>query len=356
MTKLDLTGIETVVGDFQLGPLDLTVEQEVVAVLGPSGSGKTTLLSVIAGIISPDTGHIVLNGTDIGRLSIENRGTVLMFQNDALFPHLTARENVEYAATSPKLIEQYIEMLDISDILGQYPPTLSGGERQRVALGRSLASDPSALLLDEPLSSLDDPIRRKLRIEMRDVLSSLSIPVVYVTHNRDEATVVGDKLAVMRDGRILQIDRPAVLYREPASPSVATFTGSDNVFKARVNNEESFLEWGNRRVRIKPAELTPDDMTWFSIRPEYVSIDPEPNIDNTYAATIVDSVLEGESYRITLALEDATSEPIIQATALPPVFEDLGLDNRDSIEIGFPLDAIHIMPVSNDISSSEIQD
>src|SRR5699024_3507921 len=229
---------------------DLAVGEEVLAVLGPSGCGKTTLLSAVAGVIEPDSGHVVLNGTDLTGRPPEDRDAVLVFQDGALFPHMTARENVSYAASSKERVESLAEALEIGNILDQRADTLSGGERQRVALARSLATDPAALLLDEPLANLDAPIKRRLRDELRPLLSSLDIPVVYVTHDQREAIALGDRIAVVNGGRIEQLDTPAEVFAHPETPFVASFTGSVNLFRARVaeTDRNIVLDWNGRRL------------------------------------------------------------------------------------------------------------
>ena len=166
---LDLSDLSKTYGQFEFGPIDLTVEEEVLAVLGPSGSGKTTLLSLIAGITGPDSGSICLNSRELVGQPLEDRDVGMVFQEGALFPHMTARENIEYAATTAGRVDELAATLEIGDVLNRNPPTLSGGECQRIALARTLATDPAALLLDEPLSSLDAPIRRRLRNELHSL-------------------------------------------------------------------------------------------------------------------------------------------------------------------------------------------
>jgi len=235
MTRgLRLDGVAKTYGDFELGPVDLAVDDEVLAVLGPSGCGKTTLLSLVAGIVRPDAGTVVLDGRPLDDRPPEERGIGLVFQDGALFPHLTARENVAYAATDRAQVAELASRLEITSLLDRRPPSLSGGERQRVALARALAVDPDALLLDEPLSSLDAPIRRRLRDELHDLFAALDIPILYVTHDQRTATVLGDRIAVFRDGAIEQVGTPAAVLNRPESEFVARFTGCENVFAGTV--------------------------------------------------------------------------------------------------------------------------
>jgi molybdate/tungstate transport system ATP-binding protein len=231
---LELDALETRYGDFTFGPLDLTVDDEVLAVLGPSGSGKTTLLSTVAGIVPSAGGSVRLDGRDLTGAPPEVRGTGVVFQDGALFPHMTARENLSYAATDEERVAELAGLLEIADVLDRRPSALSGGEGQRVALARTLAADPDALLLDEPLSSLDAPIRRRLRLELHDLFDSLDIPVVYVTHDQRTASALGDRIAVLRDGQLEQVGPCSAVLERPATPFVARFTGSENVFAARI--------------------------------------------------------------------------------------------------------------------------
>lgn len=337
---LELDGLVTTYDAFQLGPIDLTIG-EVLSVLGPSGSGKTTLLSTIAGITTPDAGTITLNGTDLTERPPEERATTLVFQEGALFPHMTAKENIEYAAVSGKRVEELAETLEITDVLGQRADTLSGGERQRVALARSLAADPAALLLDEPLANLDAPIKRRLRDELRDLLASLEIPVVYVTHDQRQATVIGDQIAVMEGGTFHQIDPPTEVFDRPATPFVASFTGSVNLFRARVGTDRDLVLWDDHRIETARNGYDVGDEVQFCIRPEYVTIDGTRDSDrsNVFDGRIVRRIFEGDDYRVTVT-PDVGSETI-EVKLSPSEYDRLGLDDCERVQVTLEKDAIH---------------
>ncbi len=254
---LALDGVRLRYPTFTFGPITTTFEPGVTVVLGPSGSGKSTLLSLVAGFESPSAGTILLSGERIDDRPPEDRRVGMVFQNYALFPHLNVRENLAFGASSAAAIEGTCELLEIRDLLDRDPETLSGGEKQRVALARALVSDPEVLLLDEPLASLDAPIRRRLRLELRDVLSNLDIPVVYVTHDQDEASVVGDRLAIMLDGDIVQEGAVEAVFGGPVTSFVADFLGMENIISGSIVGTD-----GKRTlVDVGPATLTATGLT-----------------------------------------------------------------------------------------------
>lgn len=270
--SLKLTNVSLSYGSFTLGPVTVSFEPGVTAVIGPSGSGKSTLLQLVAGFERPETGTISLDGRRIDRRPPEERSIGMVFQNYALFPHLTVRENLEFGAVPSASIPDTVEMLAISNLLDRTPETLSGGEKQRVALARALVSDPAALLLDEPLASLDAPIRRRLRLELRDVLADLDVPVVYVTHDQDEAAVVADRLTILHDGSVVQSGAFEDVFSAPDTAFVADFLGMENIFHGEVvttNGERTTVDIGPDTVtatglidrRDVAVAVHPEDVT-----------------------------------------------------------------------------------------------
>ncbi|MEO5699707.1 MAG: ABC transporter ATP-binding protein [Casimicrobiaceae bacterium] len=214
---------------------------ELVALLGSSGCGKTTLLRSIAGFVIPDAGTISIDGRDITRLPPEKRGTAMMFQSYALWPHMSVAQNIGYGLRmrgwkKDAIANRVVEMLTLLQLqgYGERPVTaLSGGQRQRVALGRALAVSPEVLLLDEPMSNLDYKVRIELRQELRALQQRIGITAVYVTHDREEALTLADRIAVLDAGRVEQYDTPEIVYHRPASPFVAGFMGADNAIAVR---------------------------------------------------------------------------------------------------------------------------
>lgn len=242
--------------------LNLTVEShELVSLLGPSGCGKTTTLRMVAGFMQPDRGSIIVGGKDVTPLGAEKRPSAMVFQNYALWPHMTVAKNVGFPlkirGLSKKLIDERVEgvlaLVNLMHHKGSRPSKISGGEQQRVALARALVQEPSLLLLDEPLSNLDAKLRVKVREDIRDIQQRLGITTILVTHDQEEALSMSDRIAVMNAGKIEQFSTPGELYSNPQTEFVASFIGSLNKYDAEFAN----------------GELVPSD-TVTGIRPEHV--------------------------------------------------------------------------------------
>jgi molybdate/tungstate transport system ATP-binding protein len=337
-----IDGVEKTYGAFALGPLDITVGDEVLAVLGPSGCGKTTLLSTVAGIVDSDAGDVAIDGRSLAGLPPERRQAGLVFQDGALFPHMTARENVAYAATADALIDELAEVLEIGGLLDRRPAALSGGERQRVALARTLAADPDVLLLDEPLSSLDAPIRRRLRDELHDLFSTLDIPVIYVTHDQRSATVLGDRIAVLRDGSVEQIGTPSTILERPATEFVARFTGSENVFEGTVttrsDGDGTALGVGDVAFPVRTDRDHGNTVT-ACVRPSRIQLGASTGPAAVFG-TVRRRLNEGDRYRLVVALDAADIDLVAwgQPSDERPV-PDVG----STVELSIPPDAIHLL-------------
>lgn len=345
---LELSALSTSYEGFSFGPVDLTVENEVLAVLGPSGSGKTTLLSLIAGIVSQDAGDISLNGRALTNRPVDERATGIVFQDGALFPHMTARENINYAATDEDRCGELAELLEIADVLDRRPPTLSGGERQRVALARTLAAEPEALLLDEPLSSLDAPIRRRLRSELHDLFASLDIPIIYVTHDQRTASALGDRLAIFRDGTVEQVGPVPHVLRRPETRFVAEFTGNENIFEATVSDNPRWpttVRLGDVVLQVDGASV-PDTSVTICMHPSRIQLRPPGEVADTDTVNVISGTVahwlnEGNEYRVDASIDGS---PItVTARVQPPIFERLGVDTGSTIRIEVPPDAIHLL-------------
>jgi putative spermidine/putrescine transport system ATP-binding protein len=264
-----------------ISDLDLEIAPgELVCLLGPSGCGKTTTLRMIGGFVTPDSGMISIDGTDHTRTRPENRPTAMVFQNYALWPHMTVAGNIAFGLKIRKLpkaeitrkVADVLETVGLTHHMHSRPGRISGGEQQRVALARALVLEPSLLLLDEPLSNLDAKLRVRVREEIREIQRRSGITTIFVTHDQEEALAIADQIAVMKDGRIEQFDAPDTIYRSPATPYVARFVGTMNLFEATI---------GPGRAELAPGVAVPLDGLdypagrWLvGVRPEDVELDP----------------------------------------------------------------------------------
>ncbi|USY26890.1 ABC transporter ATP-binding protein [Alcaligenes sp. 1735tsa3] len=252
---------------------------EVMALLGPSGCGKTTLLRLIAGLEMPDAGsRILFDGQDVTHLPIEKREVGMVFQHYALFPNMTVEANIGYGpkikgmdlAARQKLVGELVDLMRLNGLEKRQPSALSGGQRQRVAIARAIANQPRVLLLDEPLAALDAKLKVSLRDELAELLRRLRITAIHVTHDQQEAFAIADRLAVMHEGRIIQIGDGESLYRHPAHPFVATFLGRVNVLQ---RSEQSML---NNDIRLADLSLAcPETLRGAQellVRPEDISV------------------------------------------------------------------------------------
>lgn len=345
---LELTDLSKKYDGFNFGPVDLSVGDEVLSVLGPSGSGKTTLLSLLAGLIDPDTGSISLNGCSLVGQPPEKRRTGLVFQDGALFPHMTARENIAYATDDDGRIRELAGIFEIKDVLDRRPQTLSGGERQRVALARTLAGDPDAILLDEPLSSLDTPIRRRLRDELYDLFSSINVPVIYVTHDQRAATALGDRIAVLQDGVIEQVGSPSTILKCPETRFVAAFTGCENIVEADIidrGEDVVVLQIGDVILQTN-ADIPVGFSVTTCIRPSYVQLfTPNENVvesgGNFVTGKIQRWLNQGDDYRVVVDVDGANISLI--ATVPPTSFEQLAVESGHIVRALIPPNAIHLI-------------
>lgn len=260
---------------------------ELVAVIGPSGSGKSTLLKLVSGLETGHTGRIALDGEDLSRTPVHQRHIGMVFQSYALFPHLNVLDNVAYglklrkvqAAERHRRAQELLDVVGLGDYARRAVAQLSGGQQQRVALARALAIDPRALLLDEPLSALDASVRGHLRDQIRAIQQRFNATTLLVTHDQEEALTMADRVAVMQDGRLLQIATPRDLYEHPASRAVAQFVGLSTLLPGTVSASD--------RVNVGFAELaaptgarTPGTAVHVLIRPEHIEADPPPGSAN----------------------------------------------------------------------------
>jgi putative spermidine/putrescine transport system ATP-binding protein len=278
MASVHLEGIRKVFGSFvALESLELQIASgEMVCLLGPSGCGKTTALRILAGFEQPDGGRVLVEDQDITGMSPQKRGFGMVFQDYSLFPNMTARDNVGFglavrkvpAAKRAEAVDRLIEVTRLSEHADKYPHQMSGGQKQRVALARALATEPRVLLLDEPLSALDAKVRESLRVEIRRIQQETGVTTLFVTHDQHEAMAVADRVGVMQEGRLVQIDPPQVLYSRPATPFVATFVGTVNTVPATQGLDGRWTVLGAPTEVVGMVGATPSGQATVVVRPE----------------------------------------------------------------------------------------
>ena len=308
-----------------LKPTDLDViPGEIMALLGPSGCGKTTMLRIIAGLEDPDRqGRVLFDDDDVTSLPIEKRAVGMVFQSYALFPNMDVRANIGYGLKVAGLprkqiddrVDEVLALCQLEAFAGRPIDALSGGQRQRVALARAVAPRPRVLLLDEPLSALDAALREQLRDELARLLRQLSITAVFVTHDQSEAMAIADRVAVMRDGVIQQIDRSEAIYHQPANGFIATFVGGANHLPGRASG--SAIELPGGRLDL-PKALAANQSVY--VRPEALKITPPEGAG--LVGRVSGRLFLGTHYRLTI--DDVTSGPlsVLSADPNPPAIGD----------------------------------
>jgi spermidine/putrescine transport system ATP-binding protein len=319
-----------------LEDVDFTIKQgEFFSLLGPSGCGKTTLLRIIAGFEFPDSGAVLFDGKNIIPIPANKRQSNTIFQNYALFPHLSVYENVAFPLRirkeEKKVIDdkvcEYLHMVQLDAHMNKKPNQLSGGQRQRVAIARALINEPHVLLLDEPLSALDAKLRSNLLVDLDELHDKIGITFIYVTHDQSEALSVSDRIAVMNQGKVLQIGTPFDIYERPATEFVAKFIGETNLFAARVETctkmEEVEDDQAEYMIRLdipefeSPVMVTdyeetkPGQKICFTVRPEKIRITlDKPNTTrddiNIFKGVVDEPVYSGFQTKFYVRLENGT--------------------------------------------------
>lgn len=331
-----------------LRDLDLSVEKgEILSILGPSGSGKTTLIRLIAGLADPDAGEITVAGRQVFgpriNMPIEQRRVGYMFQDYAVWPHMTVADNVGFGlgltglrgAERAARVREALESVEIADLANRYPDQLSGGQQQRLALARSLAMRPEVLLLDEPLSNVDAALREVLRLEILHLVRAHGTTAIYITHDQSEAMALGDRLAVMQHGRLLQSGAPEELYRRPSCRFVATFLGGANLIAGTCTNGIFTAP----DITLHSTLPNPGHAVELVFRPEdALPADAYPA--NQIAGTVSSCVYLGRCWRIAVhahgrALHIDWSEKMAPGTpitfSIPPNRCALVLPERDDV-------------------------
>jgi multiple sugar transport system ATP-binding protein len=314
--------------------VDLEVaDKEFVVLLGPSGCGKTTLLRCLAGLERVDGGTIHIGDRNATDLPPRRRRISMVFQSYAVFPHLKVRDNIAFGlkmhkepgAEVKRRVESVSELLGITDLLDRYPSQISGGQRQRVAVARAIAVRSDVLLMDEPLSNLDALLRLQMRAELKALLHELGATTIYVTHDQTEALSMGDRIAVMRDGRILQLDSPLEVYDNPMEKFVGDFVGTPpmNFLQARVetNGAGSVVQVASSVVALPGTEHLAGRELLLGIRAEALTIEQQPS-DGTIRATVVVVEHLGSHNLVTLR----AGEELVKASVGNDLFPEPGTD------------------------------
>ena len=351
-------------GTVAVDDLSLTIaEGEFFSLLGPSGCGKTTTLRMIGGLERPDEGEILIGGERVNDTPPNERSSNIVFQNYALFPHLTVGENVAFglrlrARRTPESevkekVREVLDLVHLEGMEGRRPGQLSGGQQQRVALARALVLRPKVLLLDEPLGALDRQLRKAMQVELRRIQHEVEITFVYVTHDQDEAMSMSDRVAVMRNGVFDQLGTPQEIFETPQTRFVADFMGASNIFSGRVAEVDPgdgagrtvAIETGSglRVISRGRRDVEQGASTSFSIRPEVVQVfaagsDAAP--DNSFEGRVVEKVYLGDVTEIEVALGDDTTLTCRIPSRLD---QRLGLEEGSGVRVGWDAEDCNLL-------------
>jgi putative spermidine/putrescine transport system ATP-binding protein len=356
-----LAGVRKAYGDLvAVDDVDVEVrEGEFFTLLGPSGSGKTTCLRMIAGFVRPDKGRIELGGADVTDLPPNERDVNTVFQDYALFPHMSVGQNVEYGLKVRKVrsadrktrVAEALALVRLAGFESRRPGELSGGQRQRVALARALVNRPRVLLLDEPLGALDLKLRQQLQVELKRIQQEVLITFIYVTHDQDEALTMSDRIAVMDHGRVLQVGAPNEVYDEPRSQFVAGFVGVSNLLELEVESVAdgvAKLKLGEADNVMAPVgdSARPGEIATVTIRPERISIAGDrPSIgeqDCRASGTVRDSMYAGPITRFVVALDGGGELMVVRQNAQTG-FEDAQALRGRQVTLVWPRDYTRVI-------------
>ena len=337
--RVDLKGIHKQFGDFvALNRIDLQIEPvEFFALLGPSGSGKTTTLRMIAGLDTPDEGVIEVDGVDVTHAPPGERDIAMVFQNYALYPHMTVRGNIAFplrmdkvpASKIEELVVQAAARVRIDHLLDRRPGQLSGGQQQRCALARAIVRQPKLFLLDEPLSNLDAQLRLETRVELKKLQRSLNVTAIYVTHDQEEAMTLADRMAVFLDGEIMQVGTPADVFDMPRTIEVAAFIGSPPMNLLPAHLDGTILTVAERAFELPKRPSARQGPVTVGVRPSHVRIAPDGIPTQLYLSENL-----GESSLLNLYMGDKLIKVRVAGS---PAIADGG-----RVPITFDLDAIHL--------------
>jgi spermidine/putrescine ABC transporter ATP-binding subunit len=302
---------------------------EFVTLLGPSGTGKTTILMMIAGFIIPTTGHVLLAGKDVTPTPPHRRNLGVVFQNYALFPHMTVFDNVAYplwmrgmrSRETSLRVGEVLGLVQLTEKADRFPRQLSGGEQQRVALARALVFSPSALLMDEPLGALDRKLREQVQIEIRSLQRRLGITTVHVTHDQEEAFTMSDRVVVLNRGRVEQVGTPREVYDQPATSFVAEFVGESNFWHGTIqrqpDGQHALVTASGERFPLPQRSYTPGRPARMTVRPEMIRVRTESSEPAYAAGTVLDAMYIGGVTKYLVSTKDGQVVKVVTQGEAP---------------------------------------
>ncbi|GAB6908553.1 Fe(3+) ions import ATP-binding protein FbpC 2 [Desulfosarcina cetonica] len=356
-TYLQVQNVSKVFGQFTAlqGISFSAARGEFISILGPSGCGKTTLLRVIAGLERQTRGTVFIEGRDVSAFPVSRRKVGIVFQSYALFPNLTARENIAYGLKrqgKPRSavnahVDELLDLVGLGGMGRKHPAQLSGGQQQRVALARAIAVAPDLLLLDEPLSALDAKVRQKLRGEIRQLQQRLGITTIMVTHDQEEALTMADRILVIEQGRLAQDGTPHEIYDKPASPFVANFIGTMNFIEGATKIDNGLYGIGNTRLRISgengSSRLPAGCRVTLAIRPEDILLQGDPAAPNRLNARVAGMEYRGSLFRIDLCLPNATHGAGTLTAEVPThAVRHLAITPDTNLPVYLPVDRLRV--------------
>ncbi|MBC8408955.1 MAG: ABC transporter ATP-binding protein [Rhodobacteraceae bacterium] len=356
MSSVELKSIVKKYGEVTaVASIDLSVESgEFVTLLGPSGCGKTTTLRMVAGFIRPTSGTLSIGDVDMTGVPPHQRTVGLVFQNYALFPHMTVRKNVEFGLKMQKVltsergprVQEALELVQLEALGERMPGELSGGQQQRVALARALVIRPDVLLLDEPFGALDKQLRDHMRVELRELQQKLKISTLFVTHDQDEALSMSDRIVVMSEGEVSQVGKPTEIYEKPQTRFVADFIGRSNILLGKLENKGKTINAEGLTLPNKENVTSGSEGVSVMIRPECVEITKSESKATSPSADvkgkITASIYLGSIVQYSVQIIDG---PNLVVTQNNTGSEDLkNLTVGDDVDVSFPDSAVYILP------------
>ena len=357
-STVKITGLTKRYGEFvALAPTDLEVAAgEFLTLLGPSGSGKTTLLSLIAGLAAPDGGQLLIDGKDVTHGAPYERDIGMVFQNYALFPHMTVAENIAFplkmrkldSASARKRTMEALELVRLPHLAQRFPKELSGGQQQRIALARCLVYKPAIVLMDEPLGALDKKLRDHMQLEIKRIHRELGTTIVYVTHDQEEAMTMSDRICLMNGGRIEQLGTPSDLYFRPRTLFVADFLGESNLLEGTVQRidgsqaEVKLAQGGGCAHATVHAPLSAGSKVRVMVRPQNIEVRSEAAEVNAVRGKVLDTMITGSLTKLYVAASAAGAEPMVlcyptsNGAAPHAIGDDITLHWRRSDAVAVP--------------------